>query len=56
MSERLRTADQFVPTLAYGDLWHRGPFWCRSSESGVSCVTRDLEGSFELARERWSAG
>lgn len=48
--------DASAQTLAYGDLWHRGPFWCRSSESGLLCVNRDLEGSFELARERWSAG
>ena len=48
--------DASAPTLAYGDLWHRGPFWCRSSESGLLCVNRDLEGSFELARERWTAG
>lgn len=48
--------DASAPVLAYGDVWNRGGFWCRSSESGLLCVNRDLQGSFELARERWSAG
>jgi hypothetical protein len=49
------TYDGSAPVLAYGDVWHRGAFWCRSSETGLLCVNRDLEGSFELAREGWSA-
>ena len=47
--------DGAAPVLAYGDLWHRGGIWCRSSEQGLLCVNRDVEGSFELAREGWSA-
>jgi len=47
--------DGAAPVLAYGDLWQRGGIWCRSSETGLLCVNRDVEGSFELARERWSA-
>jgi hypothetical protein len=47
--------DGAAPVLAYGDLWHRGAFWCRSSEAGLACVNRDVTGSLELARERWSA-
>jgi len=47
--------DGAAPVLAYGDLWHRGGIWCRSSETGLLCVNREVEGTFELARERWSA-
>ena len=48
--------DASAPVLPYGDLWNRGGFWCRSNASGLLCVNRDLEGSCELARERWTAG
>ncbi len=48
--------DGAAPVLEYGDLWHRGGIWCRSSEQGLLCVNRRVEGSFELAREGWSAG
>jgi hypothetical protein len=47
--------DGAAPVLEYGDLWHRGGIWCRSSEQGLLCVNREAEGSFDLAREGWSA-
>jgi hypothetical protein len=48
--------DASAPVLGYGDIWHRGSFWCRSDETGLLCVNKDPEGSFELAREGWTAG
>ena len=46
---------QEAPTLAYGDDWHRGAFWCRSDRSGLGCLNREGN-SFQLAREGWEGG
>src|SRR5919201_1665239 len=46
---------QEAPTLACGDDWHRGAFWCRSDRSGLGCLNREGN-SFQLAREGWEGG
>jgi hypothetical protein len=51
-SDTVYTED--APTLAYGEVWRRGGFTCRSGEDGLSCSS-DTSHGFELARERWRA-
>jgi hypothetical protein len=47
--------DPSAPILAYGDMWHRGRFWCESQRTGLLCLN-PTGGSFQLARERWEGG
>lgn len=43
-----------APTLAYGGIWRRAGFTCRSSEAGLTCFSGTGHG-FKLARENWTA-
>jgi hypothetical protein len=52
--------DAAAPTLAYGHLWHgaglyRAGIWCESRETGLTCFSPESEGTFDLARQHWSA-
>jgi hypothetical protein len=51
------TYDSGAPTLAYGEMWHGGSFWCESQPSGLLCVNpRTERGSFLLSRAHWEGG
>jgi hypothetical protein len=39
-------------TIAYGRSWHRGPFTCRSAQSGMTCINSAGHGFF-LSRQAW---
>lgn len=43
--------DPKFPVLGYGRTWKRGPFTCRSRETGVRCTNTRGHG-FELSRSR----
>ena len=38
--------------LAYGKTWHKGPIWCSSQPSGLTCTNPQGHGFF-LSRARW---
>ena len=40
-----------LPMLAYGEVWQRGGFTCKSEQTGVTCFNADRRG-FSLARAR----
>ena len=40
-----------LPVLAYGDVWQRGGFTCKSEQTGVTCFNADRRG-FSLARAK----
>ena len=43
--------DPGLPLLAYGDVWQRGGFTCKSEQSGVTCFNADRHG-FSLSRAK----
>ena len=43
--------DPTLPVLAYGEVWQRGGFTCKSEPSGLICFNADRHG-FSLARAR----
>ena len=43
--------DTRLPVLAYGEVWQRGGFTCKSEPTGVTCFNADRRG-FMLARAR----
>jgi hypothetical protein len=43
--------DPKMPVLAYGDVWQRGGFTCKSEQSGVTCFNADRRG-FSIARAK----
>ena len=43
--------DQSLPVLAYGEVWQRGGFTCRSEQTGVTCFNSDRRG-FSLSRAK----
>ncbi len=43
--------DRTLPVLAYGEVWQRGGFTCKSEQTGVTCFNADRRG-FSLARAR----
>jgi hypothetical protein len=43
--------DKSLPVLAYGEVWQRGGFTCKSEQSGITCFNADRRG-FSLARAR----
>ena len=43
--------DGSLPVLAYGEVWQRGGFTCKSEQSGVTCFNADRRG-FSLARAK----
>ena len=43
--------DKSLPTLAYGEVWQRGGFTCKSEQTGVTCFNTDRRG-FSLARAK----
>jgi hypothetical protein len=43
--------DKSLPVLAYGEVWQRGGFTCKSEQSGVTCFNADRHG-FSLARSK----
>jgi hypothetical protein len=43
--------DQRLPVLAYGEVWQRGGFTCKSEQTGVTCFNADRRG-FSLSRAR----
>jgi hypothetical protein len=43
--------DRSLPVLAYGEVWQRGGFTCKSEQTGVTCFNADRRG-FSLARAR----
>ena len=43
--------DKALPVLAYGDVWQRGGFTCKSEQSGVTCFNADRHG-FSLSRAK----
>ena len=43
--------DKSLPVLAYGDVWQRGGFTCKSEQSGITCFNADRHG-FSLARAK----
>ena len=43
--------DKSLPTLAYGEVWQRGEFTCKSEQTGVTCFNTDRRG-FSLARAK----
>ena len=52
-SERICYGDtvmeQRLPILAYGEVWQRGGFTCKSEQSGITCFNADRHG-FSLSR------
>jgi uncharacterized protein DUF6636 len=40
-----------LPVLAYGEVWQRGGFTCKSEQMGVTCFNADRRG-FSLARSK----
>ena len=43
--------DKALPVLAYGEVWQRGGFTCKSEPTGVTCFNADRRG-FSLARAK----
>jgi len=43
--------DPGLPVLAYGDVWQRGGFTCKSEQTGVTCFNADRRG-FSLSRAK----
>ncbi len=43
--------DPKMPLLAYGEVWQRGGFTCKSEQSGVTCFNADRRG-FSLSRAK----
>jgi hypothetical protein len=43
--------DPSLPMLAYGDVWQRGGFTCKSEQTGVTCFNADRRG-FSLSRAK----
>jgi len=41
--------DAALPVLAYGEIWQRAGFTCRSDQTGLTCFNAMLHG-FSLAR------
>ena len=41
--------DRALPVLAYGEVWQRGGFTCKSEQTGVTCFNADRRG-FSLSR------
>ena len=41
--------DQRLPVLAYGEVWQRGGFTCRSEQTGVTCFNA-MQHGFALSR------
>ena len=41
--------DKALPPLAYGEVWQRGGFTCKSEQTGVTCFNADRRG-FMLSR------
>jgi hypothetical protein len=40
-----------LPMLAYGEVWQRGGFTCKSEQTGVTCFNADRRG-FSLSRAK----
>jgi len=45
------TMDQSLPVLAYGELWQRNGFKCRSEQAGLKCVNA-MQHGFLLSRAK----
>jgi hypothetical protein len=43
--------DPGLPQLAYGEVWQRGGFTCKSEQTGVTCFNADRHG-FSLSRAK----
>jgi uncharacterized protein DUF6636 len=43
--------DPGLPVLAYGEVWQRGGFTCKSEQTGVTCFNTDRRG-FSLSRAK----
>ena len=43
--------DKALPVLAYGEVWQRGGFTCKSEQTGITCFNADRRG-FSLARAK----
>jgi hypothetical protein len=43
--------DPKMPVLAYGEVWQRGGFTCKSEQAGVTCFNADRRG-FSLSRAK----
>lgn len=43
--------DRALPVLAYGEIWQRGGFTCRSEQTGLTCFNATQHG-FSLSRAR----
>ena len=43
--------DPKMPPLAYGEVWQRGGFTCKSEQTGVTCFNADRRG-FSLSRAK----
>jgi len=43
--------DPKTPVLAYGEVWQRGGFTCKSEQTGVTCFNADRRG-FSLAKAK----
>jgi hypothetical protein len=43
--------DPKLPVLAYGEVWQRGGFTCKSEQAGVTCFNADRRG-FSIARAK----
>ena len=41
--------DKSLPVLAYGEVWQRGGFTCKSEQTGVTCFNANRRG-FSLSR------
>ncbi|WP_298244930.1 DUF6636 domain-containing protein [uncultured Bradyrhizobium sp.] len=41
--------DRSLPVLAYGEIWQRGGFTCRSEQTGLTCFNA-MQRGFSLAR------
>jgi hypothetical protein len=42
-------ADPQLPVLAYGEIWQRGGFTCRSEQTGLTCFNA-MQHGFSLSR------
>jgi hypothetical protein len=43
--------DKTLPVLAYGEVWQRGGFICKSEQTGITCFTANRHG-FSLSRAK----
>ncbi len=43
--------DPSLPLLAYGEVWQRGGFTCRSEQTGLTCFNA-MQRGFSLARSK----